>query len=225
LQTEPQKEDANLTLHAEAPHKHLGYPPEGTAPEKKRLRLLVDGDVTTFDHVWLRDVCPCAKCIDPSTTQKTFQTNQIDAMIHPKKMWISQQGLHVLWNRALGGVQETELHHSIYPVELLRKYQSNRNVIRHGNNDRRQVLWDKQRMVENVLWMDYEEYMNSDEKLWEMVKHLSEYGLAFLRNVPRSKTSDPSLKGLAERIGNLKSTFYGDIWNVKFDNNTIKNVA
>lgn len=209
----------------EEEHKHIKLVPKGAYHEKKRTKVLIDEDVVSYDNVWLRDACPCDKCIDPSTTQKSFQTTQIDTRIAPKKLWIGNDGLHVLWDHPLEGETEPSGHHSIYPIEVLRKYQSNRNIIRNGNNDRRQILWDNRRMASSVLWMDYQEYMDSDEKLWQLVKHLSEYGLVFLRNVPKSQTETPSLKGLAERIGNLKSTFYGDVWNVKFDNNAIKNVA
>ena len=44
------------------------------------------------------------------------------------------------------------------------------------------------------------------------MKQLERYGLLFIRNIP----DDPdAVEGIAERIGNIKNTFYGKTWDVK----------
>ena len=78
-------------------------------------------------------------------------------------------------------------------------------------------------MHNDVLWVDYEEYMSSEETLFKFVQHLSLYGLAFLRNVPEGKKQN-AVAELAERIGNLKTTFYGATWDVKSEEKS-KNIA
>jgi gamma-butyrobetaine dioxygenase len=65
-----------------------------------------------------------------------------------------------------------------------------------------------------VLWIDYQDYMESDEMLLEAVRYLSIYGLVFLRKVPENSRQN-SVEGIAKRIGNIKETFYGRTWDVK----------
>lgn len=69
-------------------------------------------------------------------------------------------------------------------------------------------------MAQDVLWIDYAEYMASDTTLFEAVRHLTLYGLLFLRGVPETPGQD-AVEGIAERIGNIKSTFYGKTWDVR----------
>lgn len=69
-------------------------------------------------------------------------------------------------------------------------------------------------MACDVLWIDYADYMASDTTLFEAVRHLTLYGLLFLRGVPETPEQD-AVEGIAERIGNIKSTFYGKTWDVR----------
>lgn len=74
------------------------------------------------------------------------------------------------------------------------------------------VLWDDKSMQENVLWLTYDEYMNTSEGLLKGLKQLQDYGLFFLKGVP---TKDQEVATVAERIGHLRHTFYGRTWDVK----------
>lgn len=83
------------------------------------------------------------------------------------------------------------------------------------------ILWDEAMMKNKVLWLDYQEYMNTPEGLLKGLKHLQDYGLFFLKGVP---TEDQEVATAAERIGHLRHTFYGRTWDVKSVPNA-KNVA
>lgn len=78
-------------------------------------------------------------------------------------------------------------------------------------------------MARDVLWIDYSDYMTSDAKLFEAVRHLTLYGLLFLRGVPETPEQD-AVEGIAERIGNIKNTFYGKTWDVQSVQDS-KNIA
>lgn len=67
-------------------------------------------------------------------------------------------------------------------------------------------------MDKEVKWVDYKQYMESDKALLETLKFLSSHGLVFIRGIP---DSSDAVEDLAERIGNLKHTFYGKTWDVK----------
>ncbi|KAF3919849.1 hypothetical protein ABW20_dc0110665 [Dactylellina cionopaga] len=90
-------------------------------------------------------------------------------------------------------------------------------------SDWKRVHWDKKVMQRDVFWIEYEEYMEDELALLKALKHLSLYGLIFIKNVPDGKQLD-QVPGLAERIGNLKNTFYGETWSVKSIPNS-KNIA
>lgn len=69
-------------------------------------------------------------------------------------------------------------------------------------------------MERNVLWVTYADYMSSDEALYSAVRQLVQYGLMFISEIP-SSAGENAVEGIAERIGNLKTTFYGKTWDVK----------
>ncbi|KAG9072098.1 hypothetical protein KI688_006322 [Linnemannia hyalina] len=84
----------------------------------------------TLDNVWLRDNCPCPKCVNTSTRQKLHLTEQVPKDISVSSIQVCQQGLKVTWSRGLqvltgdeGGEEERLKaqpgHPSFYPWEML----------------------------------------------------------------------------------------------------------
>lgn len=151
-------------------------------------------------------------CVDPSTQQKLIQTSDINYDTKPKFQTALPDGTLVIkWDTGPGVDGQ---HISTYSFDFLRTQANLRWRLRSNFNDRRQVLWDKRLMEQDVLWIDYQTYMESDEMLLEAVRHLSIYGLVFLRKVPENSRHN-SVEGIAKRIGNIKETFYGRTWDVK----------
>lgn len=140
------------------------------------------------------------------------------------------EGLELTWSKGLDDVGDWEDpsksqpgHKSLFPWEMiLGSYggtpSEHRATIRMNHKP---ILWDEQIMKEKVLWLDYDEYMNTPEGLLKAVKHLQDYGLFFLKNV---LVKDQEVATAAERIGHLRHTFYGRTWDVKSIPNA-KNVA
>lgn len=178
----------------------------------KRLRVTLDNKLAVFDHIFLRDACTCPRCVHPSTQQKLFRTVDIPESIFPQSSEVLPNGnLRVTWNSDVPGVPE-EPHVSEYSAEWLKTYSSLRNRVRARYNDQSQVIWDKRIMERDVLWVEYKDYMKSDRSLFEALKALASHGLVFVRGIP---DDSDAVEGLAERIGNLKDTFYGRTWDVK----------
>lgn len=181
----------------------------------KRLRVTMDNKLVTFDHLFLRDACKCPRCVHPSTQQKLFRTVDIPESIFPKTSEFLPNGtLRITWNNDIPGIpaEGEEPHVSEYSPERLKTYSSLRSRIRARYNDQSQVIWDKRVMERDVQWMEYKDYMKSDRALFGALRALSTHGLVFVRGIP---DDSDAVEGLAERIGNLKDTFYGRTWDVK----------
>ncbi|KAF8251447.1 Clavaminate synthase-like protein, partial [Wilcoxina mikolae CBS 423.85] len=179
----------------------------------KRLNVELDGQFVSFDQLFLRDACSCPHCIHPSTQQKLFQTTDIPYDVRADfTETLSDGSLRVRWKNDIS-IPGVEVHESIYTPDFLRRYSTLRNRVRARHNDQRQILWDKRKMESDVLYISYSDYMNSDEALFRAVRQLSLYGLMFIRGVPEGQHD--AIEGMAERIGNLKNTFYGKTWDVK----------
>ncbi|BFZ62490.1 hypothetical protein YB2330_003585 [Saitoella coloradoensis] len=203
----------------------LGKLGNATAFKGKTIMVSVDGETVGYDNVWLRDACPCPRCIDPSTRQKTFETSDVPETIRPRALRISpkKNGLEVIWDQSLRSQPDKDTHNSFYPYELLKQYSSHAETAAARYNSQSPVLWNKAMMEDAVLWVEYKDYMNTDQALFTVLKQLQEYGLAFIRGMG---TDDEAklIERAAERIGELKQTFYGRTWNVKSIPNS-KNVA
>ncbi|KAF9926063.1 hypothetical protein FBU30_004284 [Linnemannia zychae] len=185
---------------------------------------------TTHNTLWLRDNCPCPDCIHPTTRQKLHASTQVPLDIGVTSHRVLPEGLEIVWSKGLEDVGDWEAlekaqpgHRSIYPWEMiLGTYGGTPTEHRaESRMNHRPILWDQELMKSKVLWLDYNEYMNTPEGLLKGLKHLQEYGLFFLEGVP---TKDQEIAVAAERIGHLRHTFYGRTWDVKSVPNA-KNVA
>lgn len=190
-----------------------------TGKPVKIINLEIDGQFVSLDSIFLRDACRCPRCLDPSTQQKLFRTADIPNDVFPRLSRALDNGslridgwVNDLPSGSSGG--SLDPHISVYDIDFLRQYSELRHRLRRNYNDRRYVLWDARVMAQDVLWIDYGEYMASDMKLFEAVRHLTLYGLLFLRGVPETPGQD-AVEGIAERIGNIKNTFYGRSWDVR----------
>ncbi|KAG0259345.1 hypothetical protein DFQ27_004116 [Actinomortierella ambigua] len=185
---------------------------------------------TVLDALWLRDNCPCEECIHPSTRQKLHASTQVPLDISVSSWEVQPEGLALTWSKGLEDVGDWEDpakgqpgHRSFYPWEMiLGSYggtpEEHRATSRMNHAPK---LWDTVTMEKQVLWLDYKEYMETSQGLLKAVKHLQDYGLFFLKNMP---TNDDEIATAAERIGHLRHTFYGRTWDVKSVPNA-KNIA
>lgn len=176
---------------------------------------------TKLNTLWLRDNCPCPECIHPSTRQKLHASTQVPLDIGVTSYKGTPEGLEVVWSKGLEDVGDWEApeksqpgHKSVYPWEMvLGSYGGTPTEHRaESRMNHAPILWDAELMKSKVLWLDYNEYMNTPEGLLKGLKHLQDYGLFFLEGVP---TEDQEVANAAERIGHLRHTFYGRTWDVK----------
>ena len=164
-----------------------------------------------FNAVWLRDCCPCDRCVDPSTTQKTFDTADISPAIHPKSVDFHDDGsVHISWTPDLPGFED---HVSVYDPSFGGKNQTLLSRLKATSNyPYEPILWKRDTMFQHQLSVDYNSYMHSSSALLSCLQHLHLWGLLFIHSIP---SSSDAVTRLAERIGPLKNTFYGSTWDVK----------
>ncbi|KAF9929882.1 hypothetical protein FBU30_001131 [Linnemannia zychae] len=55
----------------------------------------------TFDNIWLRDNCPCPKCVHATTQKKLHSTEQIPQEISVSSIQIYPHGLEITWSKGL----------------------------------------------------------------------------------------------------------------------------
>ncbi|KAG0230215.1 hypothetical protein BGW42_001082 [Actinomortierella wolfii] len=231
------QDTASATSHKHDPSSNM--PTVELSDDKTTLKLTpppssgyyrAHAPTTMLDALWLRDNCPCEACIHPSTRQKLHTSSQVPLDITISSLESHPAGLKLTWSKGLEDVGEWEDpakgqpgHVSFYPWEMiLGSYggspAEHRATARMNHAPK---LWDTTVMEKNVLWLDYKEYMETPQGLLKAVKHLQDYGLFFLKNVP---TNDDEVATAAERIGHLRHTFYGRTWDVKSVPNA-KNIA
>ena len=161
-----------------------------------------------------------SRCIDPSTTQKLFNTTDIPTGICAKDIQINADGsFSVSWD---GDTPSFEGHRSHFPSGFL----SRRNPVAVERNIRKKyprVLWERADLVavQHDIKVKYAELMADEKTLHHVTQRLFQYGIAFISNVP----SNPDVvASIGSRIGPLKSTIYGITWDVR-SLSSAKNVA
>ena len=162
-----------------------------------------------FSHQWLRDSCQCSSCIHPSTLQKLHKSSDIPVDIRPVPggLTTSADGVHIRW---------TDGHESFYGIAFLECY-SSPSVLRRFHRDTEQILWNASSISQaSDLYIPYKE-LSEPSRLICAVNQLIQYGLLFVKSVPNEQTSDDTceLRKLASIFGELRSTLYGETWDVK----------
>lgn len=77
------------------------------------------------------------------------------------------------------------------------------------------------------LFIPYADFISKDSSLLDALTQLRTYGLVFLKGVPSEETSHETceLRKLSGRIGEIRNTFYGEVWDVKALGRKSTNVA
>ncbi|KXN85150.1 Trimethyllysine dioxygenase, mitochondrial [Leucoagaricus sp. SymC.cos] len=160
---------------------------------------------TTFPYIWLRDSCQSPSCIHPATKQKLHRSSDIPLDVRPNGIRLNDQELEVDW---------ADGHKSVYSRSFLETY-SGKKTLNEFHKDVDHIVWDNESIRRSELFISYEE-IGTPEGLLKGITHLTKYGLLFVRGVPNEKTSNEEceLKILGEKLGQIRPTFYGLLWDV-----------
>lgn len=172
----------------------------------KDLRGVVEG----FDPIFLRDSCTCPRCIDPSTSQRLFQTADIPLDVQLKHILSTSTGaLEFEWDNDIPGFDG---HTSTFSASFFKENRLRIDRVRAAHNLICRTYWDRDLIEKRNRVFAFKEYLDSDGTLHEALQHLLEYGIVFLDGVP---SESEAIGLIASRIGPLRNSFYGSTWNVR----------
>lgn len=180
-------------------------------------RLTIPGKAS-FSHQWLRDSCQCASCVHPSTLQKLHRSSDVPVNIRPVQGGLTTMasGVHIRW---------IDGHQSFYETAFLERYSSPSALLRY-HRDTEQISWNASSISQaQDLYIPYKELVEPSHLL-RAINQLVQYGLLFVTGVPNEQTSNDTceLRKLANIFGELRTTFYGELWDVKNVRNS-RNIA
>ncbi|KIJ16447.1 trimethyllysine dioxygenase [Paxillus involutus ATCC 200175] len=172
----------------------------------------------SFPHQWLRDSCQCPSCVHPSTLQKLHRSSDILADIRPAPdgLTATTDGVHVRW---------IDGHESFHSFSFLKRYSSSTELSKF-HRDAEQIPWNALSISRaETLYIQYKD-LTRPSRLLSAITQLTQFGLLFITGVPKEQTSNETceLRKLANTFGELRSTFYGELWDVKNLRNS-RNIA
>lgn len=173
----------------------------------RNFRTHVCLPIGNFSYKWLRDSCPSAESIHPTTHQKLHRTTDVIKDAKPKSVSADKYGLRIEWESG---------HKSFYPTEYLARYSSYGRLTTF-HHDVRQQSWNLVKISTNdQLFLPYEVFQTDGGQLAAMTQ-LERDGLVFIQDVPNTETSNETceLRRVAEAFGEIRDTFYGPLWDVK----------
>ncbi|MCU1366668.1 MAG: gamma-butyrobetaine dioxygenase [Ilumatobacteraceae bacterium] len=175
-----------------------------------------DGRTSRFHHLWLRDNCPCERCVHQGTKEQMFELVTTSADLHPLDTGVGPTGaLVVLW--APGGNPHDPPHCSEFHPGWLRRHAYD-DASRRARN-RTLITWDGQSLPEPPTF-DGRAIMVDDDALYEWLGALDRFGVSRVQHVPCEVDAIADLVG---RIGIIRETNFGLLWDVKSESNPISN--
>lgn len=170
------------------------------------LRVRLGREVLSYHPLWLRDACPCPRCVDKSTTQKTFQSTDLPSNVKFRTIGqIPGGGIKITWENDLPQPDGAGWHVSVYSNEF---FESRPATSSYWSEDRIKT-W---RASLEMLEIPYQNFMEGDQDLYRALLRLSSHGIMMIKGTP---ASEDSVELIAKRIGNLRDTLYGRTWDVK----------
>ncbi|KAG7284790.1 hypothetical protein NEMBOFW57_009402 [Staphylotrichum longicolle] len=183
--------------------------------EKLSVRL-GDGEwATPVPHLWLRDSCACAHCVDPDSGQKNFSTTDLPDVPTLESAEVTPDGsLQLVWanDAPSGGAAHTTVYAAQEVEDLLHtRWQRGRVAERDDA-----IPWNRS-MYEGLLAegrcrVSYKDWIAGGAEFWAALIDLRQTGLIFVTDVPSDETE---VERIATRIGPLMHTFYGWTWDVR----------
>src|SRR4051812_21174032 len=138
-----------------------------------------DGHQVTVPLLWLRDHCPCSKCLHPETRQRLSDTVAFDAALSVSRIAIAAQAadLEIEWSGA-------DAHVSRFDAAWLRSATRLTPPTAPGL-----FLWDEARLAGNpVPHVAYEALMApgdaGDRVLKDWLEQIERFGFAFVEGTP-----------------------------------------
>lgn len=162
----------------------------------------LDGRTSPYHLLWLRDNCPCPRCVYSVTREQIFEIVDIPEDIQASRVTLTEDGnLAILWHDG---------HASTYDGGWLRAHAYDEESLAEQERLRpRKKLWDSSLQVPSF---QYAEIMTDDAALLSWLIEVRDTGLSLLHGVP---VEEGSLAAVARRISFIRESNFGTIFNVQ----------
>ncbi|GAA6039468.1 hypothetical protein JCM8097_009566 [Rhodosporidiobolus ruineniae] len=179
----------------------------------------------TLPNLFLRDASIHPDHVHPSSKQRLFRTSDI-----PSEAKLVGYGVHDVpghgeclvteWSTPLDTeavpIQARKL--SVVPVDYLAGVMKGDQAHRDEEGNLPSARpWDRAALVDSLKRTDYAAFKEDDAALRETLDSLVRDGIVLLTGVPTQEKEGhhTELRSVVERIGSLRRTWYGDLWDVK----------
>lgn len=158
-----------------------------------------DEHTVRYPSFWLRDHCPCSKCLHPDTKQRQVKTFELDPDVQATDVQSTAEGLRVIWSQ--------DQHQSLYPWEWLANHIpfSAAPTAKHPRQD--WVHINGTRAQDSHV--NYDEIMSSEDGLGRFLHNIRTAGFSFIPNTP---ATPEATEKLLNRISFIRPTQYGAFW-------------
>ncbi|KAH8289686.1 hypothetical protein KR054_009500 [Drosophila jambulina] len=166
------------------------------------------GSALKYPQVWLRDNCQCPECFHKATRARKSHWERGPVNIQAEKVNFNQkqQQLEVVWQ---------DEHKSSFDLAWLRERDFGAAARKRYLDEVYKPpvqLWGKSEFATVRREFNYEDVIQKDAVLKAWLEALAIQGFAILKGAP----DDINVaRNLAERIGYIKRTTYGDVFEVK----------
>lgn len=155
-----------------------------------------EGEASTYPWLWLRDHGEDAGSQNAKTRQRQVDTFNIDENIRARSVRLSADGTTVFVQWSPGDATH------VTAARLAGSIGRGRHQVDHR-------LWRRGFMPDPVPTIDYEHVQSSETGVLDWLKLIHRWGFTVVTNTPQ--TADGTAR-LAERIGPVQSTIFGDYW-------------
>ena len=174
-----------------------------------------------FHYVWLRDNCQCPECYHPVTNQRLVDVVNIGDNLRPSRMELTEHAAGAVSNDSAALTVDWEDDHtSMYSLSWLQSHCYDW----HGEAPHSMGQNPLVSRVDPAPWgreisdtppiVNYNGFMKDDQTFLEWSDKVDKHGFCFIDGIPL----EPSYtKQVLERIGVLRNTMYGEIWDVEMN--------
>ena len=167
-----------------------------------------DSTVSEFHFLWLRDNCPC--CVHPYTLEQTYEVVNAPKNLKPVEIEVTSSGaLAIEW--------EPEDHKSIFHPGWLKKHCYSNQTPTSPNM--KSVSWDSSTRTKPDEY-EWEKIVSDEEVELRWLQSVQTSGCALIHGVPQT---DPAVGEVANRIGVVRHSNFGDLFDVRVDFDPVSN--
>ena len=169
-----------------------------------------DGEISSFNYLWLRDNCPTAH--DKDSNHRMFNILDVSTNLNAEDFKVNNEGkLVIKWSEGnhVSYYDTNWLRENCYTIKNKKKYISPYQ------------LWDNslEKNIESI-YIDHDEILNTEKGLIKWLELLHHKGIAIVKNSPIEKKS--AFKVL-NRISHIRQTFFDtpfEVINIPKPNNS-----